>query len=186
MPLEKIIRKIEKDADKEVERIIGEAEGKAKQILSEGASEAQGLIEKMKVAHEKSVDSMKKKRLSAARREVRHIIMKAREDVISLCFTQAMEELKTLKKDKYQGIVANLITRGKPLLKQAVVVPTRDTDKKVTRELGMELADDTVSAMGGVVLREKDGSMELDNTFEGILERKKDDIRIRVSQALFK
>ena len=186
MPLEKIIRKIEKDAEAEAHRIIHDAEAQAQGILKEGSAEAKLSIEKMEVAHGKAVDSMKKKKLSAARREVRHIIMNAKEDVIVQCFDQAMDELKSLKGEKYQGVVTKLMTRAQPLLKHAVVVPSCEDDKKVAGKLGLELADDSVSAMGGIILREKDGSMEIDNTFEGILERKKDDIRIRVSQALFR
>ena len=42
-----------------------------------------------------------------------------------------------------------------------------------------------VEASGGVILKSSDGGITLDNTFEGILKRKKNEIRIKVGKLLF-
>lgn len=42
-----------------------------------------------------------------------------------------------------------------------------------------------IEVSGGVILKSSDGKITLDNTFEGILGRKKDEMRRRVGKLLF-
>ena len=121
MSLEKIIQKIKKDADSEAGLIIQEAEQKANDILSQGQRETRDIIEKMEREHEKEIEGMKKKRLSAARREVRHMTMRAKEEVITDCFSQAKKYLGDLKGQEYATLVKNLMLKAKPLVKKGVV-----------------------------------------------------------------
>lgn len=39
--------------------------------------------------------------------------------------------------------------------------------------------------LGGVIVHEKDGKISVDNTFASILERKKNETRVKVSEILF-
>jgi V/A-type H+-transporting ATPase subunit E len=185
MSLEKIIQKIKKDADSEAGAIIREAEQKAGDILAQGQQETQGIIEKMEREHEKNIEGLKKKMLSAARREVRHMTMRAKEEVILDCFAQAEKYLGDLKGQEYAKLVKTLMLKAKPLVKKGVVIPSRDVDKKIARELGFRVESHTVSSLGGVLIQDADGSMEIDNTFEGLLTRKHNEIRIKIAKMLF-
>jgi len=44
---------------------------------------------------------------------------------------------------------------------------------------------ETIHAIGGIILHSADGRITVDNTFEGLLNRKKDEIRIHVGKLLF-
>ena len=46
-------------------------------------------------------------------------------------------------------------------------------------------ATGNVDASGGIILESVDGQITLDNTFDGILEREKNRIRIKVGKLLF-
>ena len=185
MSLEKIIQKIKKDADREAGSIIQEAEQKARDILTLGEQETQDIIEKMERDHEKEIEGLKKKMLSAARREVRHMMMRAKEEVIMDCFSQAEKYLGDLKGQEYATLVKTLMLKAKPLMKKGVVIPSREMDKKIAREMGFQVDPHTISSLGGVRIQDADGSMEIDNTFEGLLTRKHNEIRIKIAKMLF-
>ena len=59
MPLEKIIHKIEKEAEIEASHIIERAETEAKKIRDEGQAAAQALLEKMESDHMKTVEGIR-------------------------------------------------------------------------------------------------------------------------------
>jgi V/A-type H+-transporting ATPase subunit E len=185
MSLEKIIQKINKDADSEAGSIIQEADQKAKNILTQGQQETRSIIEKMERDHEKDIEGLKKKMLSAARREVRHMTMRAKEEVIIDCFSQAEKYLGDLKGQEYATLIKTLMLKAKPLVKKGVVIPSRDMDKKIARELGFRVDPHKITSLGGVRIQDEDGSMEIDNTFEGLLTRKHNEIRIKIAKMLF-
>lgn len=185
MSLTDIIQKIQKDATKEASAIIHAAEHRSQDILSQGRMEARETIEKLEKDNEKAIETMKKKMLSGARREVRHEEMRAKEEVITDCFAQAKKFFASLTGERYVRVVEKMIDQSVSLLKEPVVVASRDMDKKIARDLGLEVASGKIEAAGGVIIREKDGSMEIDNTFEGVLARKHEDIRIKIAKKLF-
>ena len=185
MSLEKIIQRIKKDADSEAGAIIREAEQKVSDILAQGQREAKDSIKKMEREHEKDIEGLKKKMLSAARREVRHMMMRAKEEVILECFAQAEKYLGDLEGREYAKVVEALMLKAKPVVKKGVVIPSRDADKKIAQELGFRVESRTVSSRGGVLIQDADGSMEIDNTFEGLLTRKHNEIRIKIAKILF-
>jgi len=61
---------------------------------------------------------------------------------------------------------------------------SKDEDKEIAKNLGLKVTGN-VDASGGIILTSGDGQITLDNTFDGILERKKNRIRIKVGKLLF-
>lgn len=185
MSLEKIIQKIKKDAESQAGVIIQEAEQKARDILAQGQRETRDIIERMEREHEKDIEAMKKKMLSAARRDVRHMTMWAKEEVITDCFSQAKKYLGDLKGQEYATLVKDLMLKAKPVVKKGVVIPSREMDKKIAQEMGFRVEPHTISSLGGVRIQDANGTMEIDNTFEGLLTRKHNEIRIKIAKMLF-
>ena len=111
--------------------------------------------------------------------------MNAREHIIEECFTKAHHELSILKGAGYERLVKKLMLNGqKKLGEKCRVMVTRDVDRKIAEELGISITGKVESA-GGVVLISSDGKVTLDHTFDGILKREKDKIRIKVGKLLF-
>jgi len=65
-----------------------------------------------------------------------------------------------------------------------LAIVSKDEDKEIAKNLGLKVTGN-VDASGGIILTSGDGQITLDNTFDGILERKKDRIRIKVGKLLF-
>ena len=111
--------------------------------------------------------------------------MNASETMIKECFTKAHHELSILKDKPYENLVKKLIIDGqKKLGDKCVVYVSRDADKKIAKDLGIDIAGNIESA-GGVILKSSDGLVTLDHTFDGILKREKDKLRIKVGKLLF-
>ena len=111
--------------------------------------------------------------------------MKAREKIIEECFTKAQTKLAKLKGVEYKKIVTKLVEDGrKKLGGKCTIVISKDIDKEIAKERGLTVSGNS-EATGGIILKSSEGKITLDYTFEGILKRKKDEIRIKVGKLLF-
>ena len=82
-------------------------------------------------------------------------------------------------------MVRKLMIDGvKKLGGKCTVIITRDIDKQIAKDLHLEVTGN-VEASGGIMLKSGDGRITLDHTFDGILKREKDQIRIKVGKLLF-
>ena len=185
MTAEKIIEQIKKDSEKEINQIIKEAEEQASRIINDVKKEAEQESDKIQFDGKKQSENIKKILVSKANQDIKRDIMNAREKIINESFTKAHHELSILKGERYEKIVKKLIEDGKKKLGETCkVFATRSIDKKIAENLDIKIAG-TVESSGGVVLKSADGKVTLDHTFDGILKREKDKIRIKVGKHLF-
>ena len=185
MSAEKIIEQIKKDTEKEVKQIKQEAKKQAKAIIEYAKEKAKIDAEKILTNGKNQSGNLKKILLSKANQDVKKEIMNAKEKIIENCFTKAHHELSILKGEKYERIVRKLIKDGQEKLgRKCIVLVTRDTDKKIARDLGINVVG-TIESSGGIILKSTDQKIILDHTFDGILKREKDKIRIKVGNLLF-
>ncbi len=184
MTLEKLIQQIEKDAESESSRIIGDARKEAERIIEAAKERAKKDAAMVEAKGEKNTARLKEKTLASARREVREMKIRAKEEVMRECLKKADEMLEKLKGKKYETAVKKFIEAGKNSLGDCILIPSREQDKKIAKEMGMKVGD-RVNSIGGVIIRSRDGSREIDSTFESIMERKLGEIRIMIASELF-
>ncbi len=185
MTAEKIIEQIRKDTQKEIKQILEDAKNQATRILKEAKKEAeQESIIIMSNGKQQS-ENIKKILISKANHDINREIMNAREEIIEKCFTKAHHELSILKEKEYKKIVKKLIENGrKKLGEKCSLLVSRDADKTIAGDLGIPI-DGHVETSGGIILKSTDGRVTLDYTFDSILKREKDKIRIKVGKLLF-
>lgn len=185
MTAEKIIEQIKKDSEKQIEEILKATEKQANSIINAAKKEAEIESEKIHLDGKKKSENIKKILVSKVHQDMRREIMKAQENIIEECFTKAQHKLSTLNEEKYKKIVSKLIEEGcKKLGGQCTVIASREIDKKIAENMELKVMG-TVEVSGGVILKSDDGKITLDNTFDGILKREKDRIRIKVGKLLF-
>jgi len=185
MTAEKIIERIKKDSEEEIQAIIGEAEQQASDIIKEAKKEAENEYEKMIYDGKRHGENIKKILVSKASQDAKREAMKAREKIIEECFTKAYQKLSKLSGKEYKKIVTNLTEKGlKKLSGECFAIVSKDEDKEIAKKLGLKVSANT-DASGGIILKSVDGQITLDNTFDGILEREKERIRIKVGKLLF-
>ncbi len=185
MSAEKIIQQIKKDSEIEIKQILKDAENQVKIILENSKKATETEVKKIENDSIKKSENLKKILISKASQDAKKEIMNAREKIIEDCFTKAHSELSKLKGNDYINIVKKLIEDGcNKLGKNCTVLVSREEDKKIAEELGISVAG-TVESSGGVVLKSLDGKIILNHTFDSILKREKNKIRIEIGRLLF-
>ena len=185
MSAEKIIEQITKDSELRKNQILEEADQKAKEIIKNAKSEAKLQVDKILKDGEIQSEAIKKILISKANQDVKKEILNQREKIIDECFVKAHHKLSTLNEQKYIEIVTKLIKDGfNKIGMDCSILASRDLDKKIAKNLNIKVTG-SIEASGGILLISADGRITLDHTFDGILKREKDRIRIKVGRLLF-
>jgi V/A-type H+/Na+-transporting ATPase subunit E len=204
----KIIEEIEEKSEAKASEYLSEARKKAEEIVDVANQESSDKICEVVAKAEHEAKRNSQRILAEARIKARREITIVREELISLAFRKALDHLKTLTKEgvfkdiSYKEVICKLLKEsimscGSESIE--VIVNENDTDLilseieklslEIEKEMGskplMKLSDETISVIGGVVLRSSDRKISVDNTFEARLERFKDKIRTEVAKELF-
>lgn len=185
MSAEKIINQIKKDTEKQKNQILKEAEQEAKNIINNAKTEAKNQAEKILKDGEIQSEIIQKIIISKANQEIKKEILNERERIIDECFVKAHHELTTLNEQKYKSMVTKLIQDGcNKIGRNCMISTSRELDKKIAKNLNLKVTG-SVESSGGILITSADGHITLDHTFDGILKREKDKIRIKVGRLLF-
>ena len=138
--------------------------------------------------------------MSTAEMDAKKLLLNAKEALIDEALKRAKEEYEKLRgKKQYQDALVNqVISSIMELDGKEFVIEVHEgdgfefTDKivstieKETKKKGLKLKlKEVPKDLGGVIVHEKGGKISVDNTFDSILERKKSEIRLKISGILF-
>ena len=185
MSADEIIKQIKSDAEKEIKEIKKEVDKDIKKINEEAKKQADQIVKEILEQGKISAENKKRIMISKANQESHKKVMNAKEEILEKCFSKAIEKLSKIKKEKYQKIIDNLIKKGTSEIKGKVKVDiSKEADKKIVEKHKLEISN-TIKSTGGIIIYSSDGKITLDNTFEGILKRKKSEIRNKAGKVLF-
>ncbi|BCZ47534.1 V-type ATP synthase subunit E [Clostridium gelidum] len=186
--------KIIKDAEDKKEVIIQTAEKEKNRILSKKQVEASTAEKIIIEKAEREAVSRKERIISGAKLQARNEKLEAKQEVIREIFESSIETLCNLSKDDFKEFVKESILNSDIVGEQNIIL--NDSSKKIinktflaviNKELGAKasviLSEETRNFKGGFIL-EKDG-IEINNTFEALVNSLKDDLSIDVAIMLF-
>lgn len=186
--------KIINDAKDKKEVILSEAETEGKKIIDKKIEEAKAaekiLIEKAEI----EAVSRKERIISNANLSARNEKLKAKQEVISEIFKSSTEALCCLSADDFKNFVKVAIlnsnitgehkiilnNEGKKIISEAELL---EINKELKSKASIVLSKETGKFKGGFIL-EKDG-VEINNTFEALVDSVKDDLSQEVARELF-
>ena len=185
MSAEAIIQQIEKDAEQEIKKINKETEKTIKDIetrYQQETKEQQTLIlEKGK----QDAQNIQKIELSKANQEAKRQQMQKKEQLIETCFTQAFQQLASIDDTQYEQIINRYIDKGREQINDPFYIQSsKKQDNTIAKKHNITVKG-TVKATGGIKMISEKGTITIDSTFEGILKKRKQDIRIQVGTILF-
>lgn len=199
--LKKIKSKIEEEAEEKAKAIIEEAEVKAKQIEEEATGKTEKKVDEITKRGKEEAERYKRRRLAEAKLKAKQRKTKAQEQLIETAFEKANEKLKELTSSKdYSKILERLVQgaavsigggelevllpegHSKYLSNASSVAKNVETETK--NPTSITVSKETIDATGGCLVRKKDGSVSVDNTFEAIRERKTKEIRVKAAKIL--
>jgi V/A-type H+-transporting ATPase subunit E len=187
MTIENIIKKIESETVAEINNILNDAKAKASELQKEANAMLAEELNQIQNEGKKRITIMRNIHLSEARRMARRTILSAKEELITQCFNQAKDRLSALSGEEYRNVMVQLINNSLPLIgNKGKVRLTREEDKAILSSYpNLSISSGLASGFGGLILESDDGSVVVDNTFNAILERKKEDVRTEVASILF-
>jgi vacuolar-type H+-ATPase subunit E/Vma4 len=179
---------------------IKSAQETSKKILEEAAQKAKENYERIVQQGRQSGEKERQKILSTIEMEMKKLILNSREALIEQAFNLAWNKFEEFKKTKeYRDIlVKQIISSIRELEGKGFTVDVHKGDsfkidadalkqiEKETNKKGLIIEVREVdSDLGGVIVHEKNGKIAVDSTFASILDRKKNDTRVKVSEILF-
>ena len=207
--VDKIISYINAKADKETSDKLLKAQAEADKIKKAAQEKAEREAERI-LSNGKRVAFLEEQRIIAETKiDVRRKRMDAQEEAIAESFEEAKKILEELaEKGKldnfvYKDIIFNLVASASEIVagnKLELVFNQRDSkifNKKMLEELttfvksrtgrdaSLTLTDKTMQFLGGVVVRDLEKHVEVDNTLETKLSRLKENLRVDVAKILF-
>lgn len=185
MTAEKLLQKIKKDTEIEIQKIKEGAKKIASEIINTAKTEAKKdalvIIEDGK----KQSENLKRILLSKANQDAKRNIIQIKEEIIDECFSKAKEKLSKITGDEYKKVVQKIIKSShKDTKNDFKLYMSRDEDKIIAENLKLKIKG-SIKAIGGVILESDNGQVRIDDTFEGIITRKKDKIRVKIGKLLF-
>lgn len=186
--------KIIKDAEDKKEVILSEAEKEKNKILNKRQAEASTaervIIEKAEI----EAISTKERILSSAGLQARNEKLKAKQEVIREVFQMSIEALCNLSEDDFRGFVKDSILNNNIEGEQKIIFNDRynkidntsllcEINKELGSKASVTLSEETRNFKGGFIL-EKNG-IEINNTFEALVNSLRDDLCSDVAKVLF-
>ena len=196
MAFEDILKRIREDGRKEAERIRKEARGEAEKILEEARKEADSIKEKIRHGAQISLQDEKRRILTMANLEARKKVLEKKQDLIEESFQKALNHLRHLSDEEYQGAVKKLLLRavesgeeeviispGEKRITSALLNEVNEELRSKGRQGKLKLSSERREFQGGFIL--KAGRKEVNNTFYSLFQERREELEAEVAGILF-
>jgi V/A-type H+-transporting ATPase subunit E len=191
MAIEDILQALDDQCREECQEIFNRAEQEAKQILERSNEEAEAIrkarLAKVRAEAQSETTSI----LYSARLKSKNAIISAKESVAEKVLAQAEKGLQNLRsRPDYAEILEGYITEGLSRLTGKIVCHVDPADKKLAdsilrrQDVDYEVVTD-LSCIGGCIISDPEGRVNIINTVEERLNRAREKLRMNVSGILF-
>jgi len=202
--IEKIVESISSDSYGRAAEIVNKAKEDAEEIIKKGKMNAWKKQEEILESARRDAEIKFQQIMSDAKLKSRRNILTAKEELMEETFQNAEEELRKIASAKPEKYTASLLK----LIKEAsleigggsleIFLKDGDFDKidKSLKTIEKEVFEDTgnettlkfgntINTIGGVIIKTKNGNIEVNNTIEARMERFKGFLRLKVARILF-
>jgi len=197
MSLEKILERIERDAQGEVDKINKRASAAESGIMNKAKEEAEALKARMIEEAKEEAELRKERLIATARLDLRKELLAEKQETINAAFKKAIDNLLSMDINKYRELMKSMIIAGIQNGDEEIILSERDKSrlgKNFLRDVNSRISDkgkkgrltlsrDTYNIAGGFVLRR--GKIELNSSFESLFKSSRDELESEVSRILF-
>ena len=186
--LEQTIDKILTQTEKDVLSNIHSALSESNKTLDDSIPKLEREYDKIISDGKKEADKIEKQLIGSSDLEARNNKLLILEKAVDDVFTKAIEQISnTNRNDDYSKLIATLLDESTKILGTTkVVIYTNSKDKNVVQSLlskypGAELSPESITCLGGITVKSKDGAMKFDNTLDARIQRMKPLIRKEIA-----
>ncbi|MFH1442821.1 MAG: V-type ATP synthase subunit E [Candidatus Micrarchaeota archaeon] len=183
MGLEALKQELNRKTASEASRIENEGRAEAKLIKEGARKEMQKRQEKAEKDAENFVER-ERMRIPAARLKAKRIIQDAKYSLVDASLKELAEmlEAKTSNRREYEKTLEALIKDGLSEVGKSALIHVRKQDAAFAKKYGKVVE---IGCMGGAIISSEDGKLRINNTYEAILERKRDELEQQAFEAMF-
>ena len=165
--------KLSEAEKEEIAKIREEAKGQIRKIMDEAREDAKTISEKERM------------RISAANLTAKRIVQDAKYELVKKVLEELGKEIgKEAKGQEYEKLLEKLIKEAKKGIDGECVLHVREKDFATAKKFG-EVAKKPIETSGGVKAVSADGRITIDNTFEALLDEKKEMLAQKAFEILF-
>ncbi len=176
---EALVREIENRKIKELEALDSELAAKKEELLRDKNARLQEINERYRREAQLRSEREAIKIVEAARLQGRRIIFHATDAYFNSAFNIIREELKNYTKTlQHKKTLEGMIKIAKERFGEGITIHCREEDRKILKDIGATVNKNSIHTLGGLVIENKEGTMELDFTFEELLRTHEEEIRV--------
>lgn len=192
MSKENLILTIKQNAESEACRIVSEAQEECKKRKDAALSDAEKRKEAILSEAKAFVPIQESRIMTAAELEIRKIHLKAKQEVLDKCFSEALRKIVNMDDKDYIAIVSSMI-KAQGQNGDEVIISKNDTKRltssvisKIAKEHGLELtlSKEVGDFAAGIILRQN--GCDKNMTAEMELSDIRDRFEAKLSKKLFK
>ena len=184
MSIETFLLEIENRKKREIDSLDKDLAEKKSKLQTELDITVKEIQEKF--ANEAKVKSEREyaRIIEAGKLQAKKIMFDAINANMQSAFDVIQKEVESYTKSpQYKKALETMVNSAKKKLGQNIVVHCRDEDKSVLKDMGVTV-DKTIKTLGGIVVENKEGTKELDLTFEELLRTNEDQIKSFLSERM--
>ncbi len=184
MGLDRVVKDISDKAESESSVIIAKARSEAATLKKEAEAEAARIHEAEMARADNVIARMRQRELSSAKLEVKKSRLNAEKDVLDEVRAGLAKRISAMPKAKKVDILNKLINLARKDI-PAGKIYTNAGDAELIKNSGYEYGGN-IKCIGGVVVTSSDGSVNLDYTFDSIMDDVWNSAMKPVSDILFR
>jgi len=186
--LESTIDKILKNTETDILSNIKSGLENAQQNLDDAIPRLESEYDKIISNGKKEADKIEKQITGSSDIEARNKQLMLLEEAVDKVFSTALDQISNADRTgDYSNFIKTLIDNAIQVLGTSEIsIMTNTKDKDVVQSTlsqfsGAELSSETISCLGGIKVKSKDGTMTFDNTIDARIERLKPLIRKEIA-----
>ncbi len=168
MGLDKVVKDISDKAETESKEIVARATAEAAAEKQSAEAQARQIVASELSKADLAIPKMRQRELSSAKLDVKKAKLNAEKDVLAEVRAEYVKRLSALPREKKVDILNKLIGMARKEI-PAGKIYTNAADADLVKGSGYEYGGN-IKCIGGIVINSSDGSVNLDYTFDSILE----------------
>lgn len=184
MSIETFIQEIENRKRKEIETLDNDIQEKKSKLQNETSATLKEIQERF--AKEAKVKSEREQAriIESAKLQAKKIMFDAINANMQSAFAVITKEIENYTKSpQYKKALETMIASAKKKLGQNIIVHCREEDKSILKELGITTSK-SIKTLGGIIAENKEGTRELDLTFDELLRTNEDQVKSFLSEKM--
>ncbi len=184
MSIETFIQEIETRKRKELEGLEKDLQENKSRLQTEMNHTLKEIQERFSTEAKVKSEREQARIIEASKLQAKKIMFDAINANMQSAFVVIHQEIENyVKSPQYKKSLETMVNNAKKKLGQNIIVHCREEDKSILKELGVTTSK-SIKTLGGIIAVNKEGTRELDLTFEELLRTNEDRVKSFLSEKI--